>query len=182
MVMKFDYQKIDGIYPDGIDRSPDYDIIFKKKPKGLSILDLGCYLGYYLLRAKEEGASMCFGVDQEPVRLKEAKRIAGVKGYDIKYICSDVMITDFDFQLDVVLCLNLLHHLPLKDVNKLLSKISGLATQRAVFTIITPEVGKGIDNITMLLPEQLQTYFPEWKMEIYDAVSTPKRLIVSFTK
>jgi SAM-dependent methyltransferase len=93
-------------------RRPDLcDIAFGQDLAGKSVLDVGCYLGYFSLIACERGAGRVRGLDIDPERIRQAKIIADIKGYAPEYLQSDVeRISDAE-SFDIVLCLNVLHHL-----------------------------------------------------------------------
>jgi 2-polyprenyl-3-methyl-5-hydroxy-6-metoxy-1,4-benzoquinol methylase len=75
---------------------------------GLSVVDLGCFHGYFSFRAKEAGASKVQGLDREEVVLGTSRMIGELEGLDVEFIQWD------DSQeipeCDVTLLLNALHH------------------------------------------------------------------------
>lgn len=75
---------------------------------GLSVVDLGCFHGYFSFRAKEAGASKVQGLDREEAVLVTSRMIGELEGLDVEFIQWD------DSQeipeCDVTLLLNALHH------------------------------------------------------------------------
>ena len=180
------YQRINGIHDDAIDRMPEYKMIFPETAKGLSILDLGCYMGFYLLEAKKEGAGRCVGIEKDAGLYKEAVRLNKHFKHDIKYQNSDVKNLKTNKEYDVILCLSLLHHLKISDINNLLEKIIVCARKRAAFIIIPPssDVLWSIEDSsrdgtpkTRLTPAYLHSRIP-WTFTTKQCVTMPERILV----
>ena len=139
-----DYQKIEfngKLYSDGKDRGIDYDMIFPEMPEGLYILDLGCNIGYYSIRAALEGAKEVLGIDNHKPFLDKAKDV--VKDLNIDNTIfdeSDVMEIEIYTRFDVVLCLNLVHHFGnIDEVKELVKKCYAWSNKRIVFEVIKCE-------------------------------------------
>ncbi len=96
--------------------------------KDLSVVDLGCFHGYFCFRAKEAGASKVDGLDLAEVVLVSARKIGELEGIDVTFSQWDDS-QDIP-QCDVTLCLNALHHF--KDPLGCLGRIQ---SDRAIFEI-----------------------------------------------
>ncbi|MER8503645.1 MULTISPECIES: methyltransferase domain-containing protein [unclassified Mesorhizobium] len=148
------YQAIDlpfGRRTPGASRLDLCDIAFGQDLAGKSVLDVGCYLGYFSLIACERGAGHVRGLDIDPERIRQAKIIADIKGYAPEYLQADIeRISDAD-PFDIVLCLNVLHHLadPIGSLRKLVQitrhslivEVAGFGGHDARKLNITPAVG-----------------------------------------
>ncbi|MFT4305077.1 MAG: class I SAM-dependent methyltransferase [Candidatus Woesearchaeota archaeon] len=120
------YQSIklrDTIKTKGHDRSELIKKAFPKTLKNKSLLDVGCYLGYFCLEASKRGAKEVKGLDVDPEKIRNAKKIAEIKRRKIKFEIKDIELLEETKAYDYVLCLNLLHHLnePIKVINKLIN-------------------------------------------------------------
>jgi len=77
-----------------------------------SICDIGCFFGYFSLKASELGATRSVGYDQSCTVLEVAKKIAE---YNISNCEFETRKIDKDFRFpekfDIVLVLNMLHHI-----------------------------------------------------------------------
>ena len=186
--MKLNYQKIEGVYDNAIDRMPEYKQIFPDTAKGLSILDLGCYIGFYLLQAKKQDAGRCVGVEMVQAFHAEAVRLAKHFDLDIDYFNMDVMNWCTEEVFDVTLCLSLLHHLTIDKVNKLINYISAHTRKRSVFIIIPPSTRSlwAIENSptagtpkVRLTPDYLYSKIQK-PMTVSQSITMPERFVVEF--
>lgn len=77
--------------------------------KGLSVVDLGCFHGYFSFRIAEAGATKVVGLDRHAPALNTARKIADLEGSTATSFqqWDDSMEIP---QADVTLCLNVLHH------------------------------------------------------------------------
>ncbi|MHC4397445.1 MAG: class I SAM-dependent methyltransferase [Planctomycetota bacterium] len=137
------YQKIDigSTKIDGTDRAIEYYEIFPEgqKPKGKSVLDLGCHIGFYCFHAYMEGASECLGIEKVERWYKQAQAIADEQKW------TRVMFANGDIErmhlrrarFDIVLCLNVLHHLGTNIARplRLMARIDSWAKERMVFIV-----------------------------------------------
>lgn len=78
--------------------------------KNKSLLDCGCYLGYYCLKAKEEGARYVSGLDRYGPALSIAKEISLILDKEINYINTDIIEASWG-DYDIILLMNVLQHL-----------------------------------------------------------------------
>lgn len=163
------YQKIDinGVYYEGIDRTKDYYNCFPEKPEGLHILDIGCNIGFYCLKAISEGAEYCFGIDNHDIFLNYANEAKDKLGYDrnIDFCQADVlddsyweMMNDVVIRIyghfDVTLCLNLVHHFQTIDqVNYLFDKLDQCTSQKG--KIIFEFLDSDSDALWSIIPNKL---------------------------
>lgn len=137
------YQKIDinGFYYDGIDRTEDYKRIFSEKPKGLTILDIGCNNGFYSLKAVSDGANYALGIDNHDKFLEIGKRASRFLGYNVDFLLLDVLKDKLpNKEFDIVLCLNLVHHFSSIDqVNYLFDELYKRCKKEMVFEVLKCE-------------------------------------------
>ena len=140
-----EYQKIDfggKTKIEGRDRSPDYEQIFLSPPKDNTILDIGCNLGYYSIRAGLECAKKVVGIDNHQSFLDEAIKVKNELGLDnVTFECMD--FEDYPPKnFDIILCLNVLHHLPTpQKVENWLIKMERMATKMIVIEVLDCERG-----------------------------------------
>ena len=132
------YQSIElpfGLKTPGMDRSKSADIVFKHLVKDKSVLDIGCKYGYFCHEAILRGASLVNGVEISKTNVEIAKRIVNLWGRDIEIIEGDFLETDINEKYDVVLLLNVLHHL-ISPVD-ILKKVSKCANELAIIEFPT---------------------------------------------
>jgi SAM-dependent methyltransferase len=88
------------------------DILFASDLKRVRLLDIGSALGHFCLEALKHGASAATGLETSPERARHAREIADIVDPRAQYIPADFEYWDSpDKSFDVVLCLNVLHHL-----------------------------------------------------------------------
>lgn len=120
-----EYQKIQlpfGLSTQGSDRFPTCDRIFGDSINGKSVLDIGSFLGYFCLEAAKRGAVEVVGWEIDSKLNRLAKTIAEINGLPISYIECDVEKQIPNKKYDIVLCLNVLHHMidPIAVIDKLI--------------------------------------------------------------
>lgn len=112
---KLRYQSLNlpgNIRTAGHDRSYLEDIIFDEPFEGRTLLDIGCYLGYFCLEAMKRGAASATGIDPNREVIRQARELASLLSLKPEYICGDFERHDWaGNRYDTVLCLNVLHHL-----------------------------------------------------------------------
>lgn len=112
---RFEYQKVDlpyGLSTRGQERNQTADIILEEDFSGKSILDIGCAYGYFCFKVEEQGAKRVVGTEIKPDRFRGASLIKQVKGSGVEFIRKDIFSEKLDEKFDVVLLLNVIHHLP----------------------------------------------------------------------
>jgi 2-polyprenyl-3-methyl-5-hydroxy-6-metoxy-1,4-benzoquinol methylase len=108
----------------GTDRSPVADRIFRDSLAGKSVLDVGCYYGYFLHEAIRRGATRAVGIEADPERFRIASTLA--RQWEGKIDIHEGLLEDveLDEKFDVVVFLNVLHHV--KDPVPVIRKLAGL--------------------------------------------------------
>ena len=104
--------------------------------KGKRIIDVGCYEGYTLHLALQDGAANALGLDAHEGRLSNAVKIAWLKQSAVNFLYFDINYNSLWFANDVILCLNMLHY---TSVHISLHKIFR-ATKEVVFEINNDQV------------------------------------------
>ena len=126
------YQNINlggGETTGGHTRTSMDDILFASDLKGLKLLDIGSALGHFCLEALKHGASGATGLETSPERVRHAREIADIVDPRAEYISADFeQWSAPDKSYDVVLCLNVLHHL--YDAVAALRKIMAISAKR----------------------------------------------------
>jgi 2-polyprenyl-3-methyl-5-hydroxy-6-metoxy-1,4-benzoquinol methylase len=101
--------------------------VFAVDVAGKSVLDVGCYYGRYCYEAVQRGARGVVGLEPDEERWGVARRIADLHGraYDVRRARVEDLPPDERY--DVVLLLNVLHHLadPLGVVRRLAGLCDG---------------------------------------------------------
>jgi SAM-dependent methyltransferase len=132
------YQKIQlpyGLFTPGTDRSEFCESIFGPDLAGKTVLDIGSYLGYFCLQALERGASRAVGIEVDPIKARQARTIAEIKGLEPEYLELDIERDPIPGSFDIVLCLNVLHHL--YDPIGVLEKLMRATRERLVLEVAT---------------------------------------------
>lgn len=108
------YQKITlphGLSTPGADRKEVCEIAFAGGITGKTVLDIGSYLGYFCFEALERGAAAATGLEVDPAKLRQARTLAEIKGLAADFQMDDIETMALAGRYDIVLCLNVLHHL-----------------------------------------------------------------------
>lgn len=74
------------------------------------VLDVGCYEGYMLHRALDDGALNVLGLDAHKGHLQNAVKIAWLMQSPANFLYFDVNFNNLWFKRDIELCLNVLHY------------------------------------------------------------------------
>ena len=119
------FQKITlpyGLTTPGTDRKSTCELIFRDNLLGKSVLDIGSFLGYFCIEAAEREARRVVGWEVDSERIRQARIIAEIKGLAIEYVQHDIETAELQEDFDVVLCLNILHHMfnPIAVLDKLI--------------------------------------------------------------
>jgi 2-polyprenyl-3-methyl-5-hydroxy-6-metoxy-1,4-benzoquinol methylase len=110
----FAYQDIAlpyGLATGGADRSRTARVILPADLRGKAVLDVGCKYGYFCFEAAERGAKRVVGVDVDPDSIRKARLLADCLGRSVAFEELDVEEAVIGESFDLVLCLNLLHHM-----------------------------------------------------------------------
>lgn len=112
----------------GKDRSPVADLVYPTDLTGKSVLDVGCYYGFFLHDAIRRGARRAVGIEADPERFRIASTLAKLWAGKIEIhegLLEDVELNE---KFDVVLFLNVIHHVkdPVPVIRKLASLCRGI--------------------------------------------------------
>lgn len=138
---KLRYQSfdLDGVKTGGHDRSYLNAIVFGADSSGQSYLDIGSYLGYFCVEALKRGAHSATGIEPDAESVRQAATLAGFAGVSPRYLHGDFEEWDFGSeQFDVVLCLNVLHHM--FDAIGAINKMKRLARKKIVIEFASPSL------------------------------------------
>jgi 2-polyprenyl-3-methyl-5-hydroxy-6-metoxy-1,4-benzoquinol methylase len=125
-----------GLVTPGDDRGGTAAIAFPEDLRGRSVLDVGCALGYFCFEAERRGAARVVGVELKPERYEHANLLKGVLGSGVEFRLGDFQDGEgVDGGFDVVLALNLLHHL--SDPVGAIRRLAALADERLVLEFPT---------------------------------------------
>jgi SAM-dependent methyltransferase len=145
---KMRYQKFvfpGGIESTGIDRSPMAEQVLPADMTGQSVLDIGCYVGFYCIEAKKRGAGLVVGIEAEDEQFGRAQQIREIFGYDdIQYIQGFFPGAKLPVaQFDTILCLNVVHHYGKeKTAREVLLQLAGMTRKRLSLSIRPPGSGQ----------------------------------------
>lgn len=104
--------------------------------EGRSVLDVGTYYGLFPYHAVRLGASRAVGVEPDPERRAIARRISELHGWTYEIVTGDADHLP-DEKFDVVLLLNVLHHLV--DPVRSMRQLAGVAREKLIIEF--PPVG-----------------------------------------
>lgn len=124
------YQQITlpgGVVIPGNDRAPAADLIYPADLRGKSVLDVGCYYGFFLHDAIRRGAHRAVGIEADPERFRIASTLASLWDGKVDIHQGLLEEVELDEKFDVVLFLNVLHHVrdPVPVIRKLASLCRG---------------------------------------------------------
>jgi len=134
------YQKVllpYGLSTEGEDRSNVADLVFPKDLSGKTVLDVGCFLGFFCLEAARRGASRIVGVDIDRDRLRQARTLSEIVGATIEYAHLDIEQSNPPGVFDYVLFLNVLHHV--RDPIAVLDRLIAHTRERLILEIAGPD-------------------------------------------
>jgi 2-polyprenyl-3-methyl-5-hydroxy-6-metoxy-1,4-benzoquinol methylase len=158
------YQRISlpyGLATPGNDRREVCDIAFSPGIAGKTVLDIGSYLGYFCFEAMQRGAAAATGIEVDPAKLRQARTLAEIKGVEARFVMDDIETMTLDGRYDVVLCLNVLHHL--FDPVGVLHKLAMATRERLVLEVasLNPRDARklGVGAITRHLVGKLPVIF-----------------------
>ena len=124
------YQRIvlpTGYVIPGNDLRPLANLVFPERLDGKTVMDVGCYYGYFLHNAVERGATRAVGLEPDPDRFRIASAIAPLWGNCIEIFPETIEKLTHDEQFDVVICMRVLHHVadPIRLVTALADRCRG---------------------------------------------------------
>lgn len=110
----FEYQSVKlpyGLKTGGQDRGPSARIVLKDRLDGMSVLDIGSALGDLCFEAEARGALHVVGLEPRQTRFEAASVLKELKNSHVEY--RNEYLHEFfpSAQFDIVLLLNVLHHM-----------------------------------------------------------------------
>lgn len=135
---KFRYHRVPlphGLATPGQDRSSTAEIVFERSVEGRSVLDIGCALGYFCFEAEKHGASRVVGAELKDGRFRSANLLKGVLESRVEFVQKNLLAEEPTENFDVVLALNLIHHLPEPITS--LQRLTALASERLILEFPT---------------------------------------------
>ena len=152
-----------------IARSPDAYVVtgfpYEKEPWGFSfieclgpldgksILDVGCGLGYFCVYAVKSGAKV-IGIDIRLKMLLAAYSVATINGVECQYHTANMSRLPFvDDSFDIVVGLEILHHLSKPDLIKGLSEVHRVLCEEGKAIFVEPVENSSVFNF-------IQNLFP----------------------
>lgn len=121
----------------GRDRTKTAELVFRDGVAGKSVLDVGTYYGFFPYEAIRRGAASAHGIEMDRQRYEIARQIAELNG--ARYEIAHARAEDYEpgRRFDVVLALNLLHHV--LDPVGFVSRLSDLCSGTLVIEFRLPE-------------------------------------------
>lgn len=110
--------------------------IFDFSLDGKTVLDVGTYYGFFPLYAIRRGARKAVGLEADPERFLLANQISQLHGALYTILHGRIEDVEFEESFDVVLLLNVLHHLP--DPIAALKKMASLCRGRLIVEFCLP--------------------------------------------
>jgi SAM-dependent methyltransferase len=153
---RFEYQGIElpsGHRTTGDDRSASMELVFAEDLAGKTVLDVGCAYGYFCFEAERRGASCVTGTELKSHRFVGANVLREVLGSDVRILKQDIFAEGAEEEYDVVLLLNVLHHLP--EPIKALRTLGRLCREKLIIefpTLLDPKYGGTLGEV---LPEEV---------------------------
>ena len=110
-----------GLSTPGTNRQQTCDRIFGEDIRGKTVLDVGCSIGYFCIEALNRGARRAVGWDLDAESIRHARIIADMLDLPAEYNQRNVEEVIPQEVFDVVICLNVLHHVvdPIAVLDKL---------------------------------------------------------------
>jgi SAM-dependent methyltransferase len=108
------YQRIElpyGLSTPGQDRTSTAKLVLPDRLDGKSVLDIGSFLGFFCHEAHRRGATRIVGFEMNAEHVRHSRKIADCLGMPIDFQRKDLDYDPPPGRFDVVLCLNVLHHL-----------------------------------------------------------------------
>ena len=105
--------------------------------KGKRVVDIGCYEGYTLHLALQDGAVNALGLDGHEGHLRNGMKIAWLKQSPVNFLHFNIHFNHIIFANDVILCLNMLHY---TSTHVSLPRIFRPARSEVVFEVIDDQV------------------------------------------
>lgn len=86
-----------------------------------SVLDIGSFHGFFSFKAEDKGAAKVVGIEKNKNAFEVAKKIALLKNSKAFFVIGDIVQYKSNYIYDIVLVLNILHHV--SDIQKALKNI-----------------------------------------------------------
>ena len=99
-----------GLVIPGEDHTEKIKLIFPDRLDGKSVLDVGCHYGLYLHEARRRGAARAVGIEKDPDRYANARKIAHILDDGVEIYQGDALAIDLNEKFDLVLFMSVLHH------------------------------------------------------------------------
>ena len=78
--------------------------------KDKEVLDIGCFHGFICFKAEESGAEKVHGLELNQDAIETARQVAWLRKSSVRFYQGDVVTFKADQVYDIVLALNMLHH------------------------------------------------------------------------
>ena len=113
----------------------NFDKIIEYIPNKGELLDIGTGYGTFcFILSKERPRMKITGIEKDNKRVNIAKSRV-TDGSNLNFICSDIMNFSINKRYEVITCLDLIHHIPMKDHLAVLKKINKLLKDNGLLIV-----------------------------------------------
>ena len=146
--------------------------VLKYKNKG-DILDLGCGKGNASIFLAQNGFSVT-SVDKSKESIDLLNNFCKENSLNIKTYVEDLKHCKFDKNYDIILCINVLHFLDERDVQKIIEKIKTNTLKDGLNIISVFTEDNPSKNFPYLFKkDELKEYYENWEILEYKEFITP---------
>jgi SAM-dependent methyltransferase len=140
------------------DRAQTAKVIFSSDVKGGSVLDIGCAGGYFCFEAEKAGATRVLGVELKDTRYRQSLLTKRLTNSSVNFVQTSLYDLDTTEKFDVVLFLNVIHHL--NEPMRALELLSSITSKRLYLEFPTLTDHKFLSTISLGFWSKLINNFP----------------------
>jgi len=121
---------------------------------GKMVLDYGCGCGYGTLILSKNAKEVC-GIDGDPAAINFARKYNQAE--NIKYSMVLSKLTKFKNDFDLLVAVEILEHMPPKEVNTFISSLKDAVTRDGLIVLTTPIIDRTVNHYVEMVRQHMDS-------------------------